>query len=771
MKPTPHSGEINLGKLYDIVMNHKGLILTLTLLSLLLTSLYLYFQASTYRSTALLEIRTQNQKPTPSDVLLSSFSLGSSKQIDKELETLKTFWINNEALKKIDLRISFFEKRNYKKIELYEQTPISVQGLKILDKDILGKEFVLEPSKGQFRLKSVNSWLDFFALEQNIVIDNTILYPYAQRVTTPYFEFVVKQKKHFTEPIYFVIHGENRKVYDTTIRNNLAISQVNPKAPLLEIQYDDTIPQRANDYVNTLAECFIENSKNQKSEQNRKIIAFIDEQLFTIKEILKNSENQLENYKVNNKIVEPSLEANSYIQKLANLEIQLTENRLKMKLVSNLLKMTKKNHNLDAIAPALMELQDKPTLELITTLQSLQLQKEELQVRFTAQHPEVLATEKKIYNTRRKILLNIKNLEQSFKQQSRSLLSEKKSYEKRIKNLPTKEKKLVNIKRDYEVSSSMYNYLLQKRTENEILMVSTLSDYKVLDYAHTLSDPIRPKRGLLLLASVFIGLLLGILLAIMKEGLRKTIGSKDELQSLSSLPLYGVIPKISHPKHTLHVFENQNSHFTESLRSLRSHIQQNKKPNESTIILLTSTTSGEGKSTLSANLASVFQMANYKTLLISLDLRQPTLHHYFNLKNIKGMSGFLSGVDSINEIIFKTPYKNLHFIPPGTLPMNPSELILSEKLPKLLEALKSRYDYILIDTAPIGLVSDSLQVMKYADINLFVLRETYSEKSFLHDLENLVEKNNLTNIHLVLNASNTKKNKPYGYGYGYGHQP
>jgi len=768
MNNASHSGEINLDKLAKIIVNYKSSILLLTLLSLLSTSLFLYFQPSIYRSTAVLEIKSPDQKASPSDVLLGSFSLGNNKQVDKELETLQTFWINNEVLDKVDFKIGFFKKKNYKRIELYDKSPIRIEGLKILDENVIGKEFVLEPHRGQFKLKSLTRWSDLFSGSQSIELDDSLEYAYGERISTPYFEFTLKKKKHFNEPIYFVIYGENRRVYDSIITKNLEVSQVNPKAPLLAISYEDSIPKRANDYLNTLAECFIENSQKQKSEQNRKIIAFIDEQLLSIKETLKNSENQLENYKVSNKIVSPSLEANSYIKKLANLEIKLTENRLKEKLASNLIRLSKNSNNLGSMAPALMELQDKPTLQLITTLQNLQLQQEELRIRFTNQHPQVLSIQNKIYTTQNKILLNIKNLQQSFQQQAGALLSEKKGYESKIKNLPTKEKRLVNIKRDYEVSSSMYNYLLQKRTENEILMVATLSDYKILDYAHTTNVPIKPKRSLLLLASLFIGLLIGTILAVMREGLKKTIDSRDELQELTDLALYGVIPKISHRKHTLHIFDNPNSHFTESLRSLRANIQQRKKTSEGHVILLTSTTSGEGKSTLSANLASVFQMANYKTLLISLDLRQPTLHHYFNLNSIKGMSGFLENKDSINEIIFKTPYKNLNFIPAGQIPLNPSELILSDKLPKLLEILKTRYDYILIDSAPIGLVSDTLHLMNYSDTNLFVLRESYSHKSFLNDLDNLIVKNDLKEIRLVLNASNTKKNKSYGYGYGYG---
>jgi len=202
---------------------------------------------------------------------------------------------------------------------------------------------------------------------------------------------------------------------------------------------------------------------------------------------------------------------------------------------------------------------------------------------------------------------------------------------------------------------------------------------------------------------------------------------------------------------------------------LRSNIQIKRNPKRGNVVLITSTIEAEGKSTLSANLGAVFQMVGYKTVVISLDLRKPTLHNYFNLKNERGMSGFLNNTESLQDIIFKTDYKNLDFIPSGIVPSNPSELMLSEKLILLIDVLKTKYDYIFIDSAPIGLVSDSIYLMKHVDINLVVFKELYSDRSSIESLHNLIDKHSFENVGIVLNDSNsTDRTQSYGYGYGYG---
>jgi len=772
MKKQITDGEINLEKLYRTIMNFKWLILFITLIVFSLTFLSLYFKPSVYSSSAILEIKSKSKNSSPNDLLLNAFAMGGG-QIDKEIEILKTFSINKEALKKVNFKIRYYKSKNYKDIEIYENVPIEISNISILNSDIIGQKLILYPKAKKFKIDIKESFFSkifgsFFS-NSSIFLKKEQLYPYDKSIKNNYFQLTVSKKADITEPICFVIFGDDREIYDTLIHHNLDVKQINPSAPLIEISYEDTIPKRANDYVNALANSFIAKSIMSKNEQNSKIINFIDKQLLTIKDTLKSSENRLAKYKVLNKIIEPSIEGSTYIKKLADIEIELSESSLKEKLISNLINFTKHNKKLDSIAPALMELHDQPTLQLITSLQSLQLKEESLNSEFTSQHPKMLSIQKQVYNVRHKILLNIQNLKVNIRQRMLAFEKEKKIYEDKIKMLPTKEKRLVNINRDYQVSSTMYNYLLKKRTENEILMVAILSDYKIIDYAHTKTIPVKPKRLLILVASVLIGLLIGIVLAVLFQGMNHKINSKDELESLTDLSLYGIIPALRKKNENIDVFLNPNSHFAESFRSLRSNIQIKRNPERGNIILVTSTIESEGKSTLSVNLGAVFQMAGYKTLIINLDLRKPTLHNYFNLKNGKGMSGFLSNKESIQEIVFATEYENLHFIPSGIIPSNPSELMFSTKLPLLLDMLKTKYDYIFIDSAPIGLVSDTIHLMKYVDINLVVFKERYSDKSSVESLHNIIEKHDLENVGVVLNYSNSKdRTASYGYGYGYG---
>lgn len=767
MKTRTHEGELNLEKLYNTILNYKWLIISFILISTILMAINLYFKPSIYNSSSILEVKSQNKGSMPSDFISSALSFGSSNKVEKEVAILKTFALNDKALEEVNFQTKIFVKESYRDIEVYQNPPVAFNHIKIFDHRLIGKKIVLTPHKDFFTLEIehsiFSSFIHFISNFNNKEAEKK--YQFEQKIKRSDFELSVKKLKPFNKPIKFILCGENQKVFYNIISESLSVQQLGQNVPLIKISFEDTIPQRAEDYINALTKSFIDESVKNKNEQNNKILTFLNEQLNDIRNTLKVSEENLETYKTNNQVIEPSIQAKNYINKLSNLEISISDNLLKQKLVNNIFIFAKNNNNLDAIAPSLMELKDKPTLQLITTLQNLQIKENNLKIEFTEQHPKVITIKKQIYNLKRKILYNIKNLKNIIKQKNLSLKKEKERYEAKISTLPNKEKNLVNIKRDYQVSSTMYNYLLKKKTESELLIVSTLADFRTLDEAHTLALPSKPKRGLLLILGPIIGLILGLLLAIILEALNKKIKTKEILETLTDLPLLGIIPELKNKNIKLEVFNAPNSVFTESYRSLRSNLPKKKK-NKASLIAITSTVGNEGKTTLTANLASVFQMADYKCIILNLDLRKPTLHTYFNLENKKGMSSYLSGKDDIQNIIFATKHTNLHVITSGPIPPNPSELILSNKLSELLEVLKPRYDYIFLDTAPIGLVSDSVELMKLADQNLIVLRENYAEKSFLESLDRIIEKNHLNNIGLVLNRSKSKR-KSYGYGYGY----
>ncbi len=774
MQDTNNDNKINLKEVFGTLANYKWLIMLFTLLVMILMLVNLYFQPSIYNSSAIVEVKSDGKKSSSTDFLMNALSSGGNGQIDKEIELLKTFSIHDDALEKVDFQTRFYRTKNYKEVEIYNNKPIKITGVEVFNEKILGKRITLSPTMDGYKLKvetSLKDKITDFMTSKGLIDLGEKSYAYGQELKNDYFKFTVKRNRELMQPIQFTIHGDNRQIYDKVIVKNLNVMQINKNAPLIKISYQDNIKKRANAYVNAIAQSFIDQSIENKNEQNNKILIFINSQLESIKTTLDSSENRLESYRINNKVIEPTIQAETYIKKLSELEVKLSENLLREKLVENLIKYTKYNQNLDAIAPSLTELNDKPTLMLITKLQKLQLEAEELSSEFTKEHPKVLVLSRSMYNIRKKILRNIKNLQANIEQTTLSLKSQKSMYDNKIKGLPTKEKKLVNIKRDYEVSSSMYNFLLKKKTETEMVTVATLADYKIIDYAHTASIPVKPKRTLMMIVATILGLLLSSLLAFLLNGMSNKIKNKEELESLTDLPLYGIIPELKQKEGVVSVYEVPQSPFTESYRSLRTNLQFSKHSDRANVVLITSTIAGEGKTTITSNLASVFQMAGYKSIIINLDMRKPTLHTYFELNNEKGMSTYLSGKDSVQDIIFATKHENLHVITSGMIPPNPSELILSERLPKLLEILKARYDYIFIDTAPVGLVSDTIHLMKEADVNLIVFRENYAKTSFVTDLNGIIEKNNFKNVGMVLNNSSSKNSsKTYGYGYGYGYE-
>jgi len=589
---------------------------------------------------------------------------------------------------------------------------------------------------------------------------------YQEIIKNEYIQLKVKKKSNFSKPIHFIIYGSNRDIFENLIHNKLQIQQLEKDTSLIKIGFEDTIPERANLYIDALTKSFINYSIESKNTQNNKTLNFITEELKNIKQELKESEKNLENHQLSKNIVKPSIQASLYIKNLSDIEIEISENKLKKKLISNLIDFVKNNHDLDAIAPSIAKLNDQSTLNLITKLQDNQLIEDELVLEYTDEYPKLKSVRKQISSIRHKIEYNLKSLRTSINYQNNSLLKRKASYDKTMEQLPSKERELVNIKRNYEVKSKMYEYLLKKEAENKIIQLATFSDYQIIDYAYNSNIPTSPKRLLIIGSSFLLALLLGIIIALIRNARNNYIENKDDLEAITSLTIYGTIPYYKQLKNTISIHDKVKSPFSEGFRSLRTNLQFKTQENKSNIILITSTIAGEGKSTTAANLATIFEMARYKTIVINFDLRKPTLHNFFDVNNETGISTFLHGRDSLEDIIASTEFANLDIIPSGPIPLDPSELMLSKKLPLFFEELKRKYEYIIMDTAPIGIVSDTKILMQYSNLNLILVRENYAQKEFLLTIEAIIEKHHFQNVGLILNASK-EKNGEYGYGYSY----
>jgi len=552
-------------------------------------------------------------------------------------------------------------------------------------------------------------------------------------------------------PIDIKINGDYRYIYENIIKKRLKISQLEEEVPLIKILYKDNIQARAIDYIDSLTSSFIKESILNKNEQNNKVLEFITHELDVMKNRLSISEKKLENYRISNDVIQPSVQASTLIKELSDIDIQISENRLKKRLVANLVKLINQNYSLDAIAPSLMELDERPTLKLIETLQENQLKRTELLAEFTQKHPDVRAIQEKINSTRRKIRLNIQNLQRHIGQKDSDLKKLKITYEKRLKRLPTKERKLINIKRNYEVSSKMYNFLLEKQAENEIVKVATLSDYKIIDSAYSSNEPVSPKYKIVIIAFTLLGLITGIIIAFVRNALNSKIKDRGEIESSTEIPIYGAVPAPKGETITLEVYNDRDSILTERYRTLRTNLQLSTDDSGSKVILFTSTIAGEGKNITASNLSATLEMAEYKTALIDLDMRTPTIDKIFKMSGIKeGISSYLSGKSQLHQIIYRTKYNNLHIIPVGEIPANPSELILSSNLTKLIDELKeSNYRYIIINSVPFGDITDTKHIMRHSDINLTLLRENYSEKKYISNLNSMVNQDGILNMGIV----------------------
>ena len=769
---TLNEDEINLQELIKSIFQYKWSILFISLVALLLAIRFLYFKTPIYSSHALIEVKSDTKKGIQEgDLIGSAFSSFGGEKVDKEIEILKTFHINNLALSKVSFHTRYYIDKPFKKIEVYENVPIEVKDVTIFDSTIVGYFIQLIPDKLGYHLHIVNSFqtkiLHLLFGKKMVTINDEILYPYNKPIKNKYFELTVNKKSNIIEPINFVLKTNNRKIYES-IRGRLKITQINPSAPLIQIAFEDNIRSRANAYVNAVAESFILQSVAEKSKRNDRIIEFIEQQLSEIKKKLDDSEEKLERYRITHQAINPSLQASTYIQELSKIEIELSQNELKKILIQNLLKFISNNEDLDAIAPFLIELNDSPTLELIAKLQEAQIREEGLKAQYSAKHPGFLAVRKQIKYIKKKIILNVKNLKSSMFHRNTNLKKLKETYEDNLKSIPTKERTLVNLKRDYEVSSGTYNYLLKKKSENEMIKVTILSDYRIIDRAYNDGHPIGLKPMLTLIIALILGFIVGILQALIRTFLDDTIKNKEDIENHTDLPIYGLIPKLKQKVIKLDVYKDPKSPFAESYRSLRTNLQFTRKDQQANVVLVTSTIMGEGKTTTAANLGAILQMANYKTIVINLDMRKPTLHHYFDIDNSVGMSTYLSGKNIIQDIIHTTKHKYLDVITSGPIPPNPSELILTKKLDTLLEHLKENYDYIILDSAPLGLVTDTMHLTQYSDINLVVVRESYSKKSFISDIDKLVKEHELKHIGIILNSVDIASGL-YGYGYGYGY--
>jgi len=716
----------------DRISPYKWSIFFITLAGIFLSALNLYFQPSVYEAKAVIKVKTQNEQQIGEVNTLDNLFLSGSTNIDQDLAILQTYHVHKDAIEKLNLKAQYFIEKRYKKVELFENSPITLSDISISE-GMVGGYIKLIPQKYGFYIEvESKKYKNFFE--------------YDKEIKTKWFKFKVVKNSDFDTPIFIKLNGDSRNIYENIIKKNFKAGRVNENASLINISYQDTSKRRAVEYLNNLMDFLIAQSIKNKSRQNDKILDFINKQLKETGKKLKLSESKLEKFRIRNNVIEPTNQSRILLDKLSDIEVELSQIKIEKELVNSALRYIRKNRDLSGVAPTLRELRAESTIRAIENLQLLRQRFNELSQEFTQKHPEVKTIKKNIALLKKSIRGDVTKLKNNILQKERTLLKAKREYEARLKKLPTKEKELIDLQRNHDVNSKMYSYLLEKQAENNMKKVATIPDYEIIDSAYSSNIPIKPKRAMAIAIATIFSLIFASIFAYWRSSLVNRLHYLKDLKNLTPLPLYGELPILEDSKK---ITTNTNR-LLKSFRNLRTKINFNHPKQMGNVITITSSRKREAKSNIVANLGYVFQKADYKTLIIDFDLYSPMLHKLFDLELNLGVTDFLAGGENdINKLIQHTKYPKLDILTAGSIREDVSELILSKRLYFLLAILKKRYNYIFIDAIPLTLEADVLYIMKYSDVNLIVIQQGFTTKSFIESIQDYIGEYKFKNIAIL----------------------
>ena len=509
------------------------------------------------------------------------------------------------------------------------------------------------------------------------------------------------------------------------------------------------------------------NANNAKNEVAQKTAEFIDERIGIISKELGSTEQDLENFKRSAGITDLSSEAQIALTGNAEYEKKRVENQTQINLVMDLQRYMKGNEY--EVLPSNIGLQDAASADAINRYNQMQVERKRLLRTSTENNPTIVNLDTSIRAMRSNVQATLDATLKGLQITKDDLAREANRYSRRINDAPTQERQFVSIARQQEIKAGLYLMLLQKREENAITLAATANNAKIIDEALADNNPVSPKRMMIYLAALVfgVGIPVGIIYLI---GLTKfKIEGRADVEKLTLLPVVGDIPLADEKTGSIAVFENKNNLMSETFRNIRTNLQFMLE-NGKNVMLVTSTISGEGKSFISANLAISLSLLGKKVVIVGLDIRKPGLNKVFNIpKKEHGITQFLTNpTTNLMDLVQPSDInKNLFILPGGTVPPNPTELLARDGLEKAIETLKQNFDYVILDTAPVGMVTDTLLIGRIVDLSVYVCRADYTCKTEFTLINELAENNKLPNLCVVINGLDLQKKK-YGYYYGYG---
>lgn len=735
------------------------------IVSVVLGYLNLRYKDQIFQSQGSIKIESDNNN------LLSEVSiikdLNPKDKVLTETYILRSKRLILNACKRLPVQTSYFSKGRVVNKELYKSSPFLIFPIqpdsltkdKSYDLTLLNRTEFTVAFQGADNKQVVvrGKFGDTLKFDGNRVVVN---------FQFPDYDF----KNAPTTEFSFVFNSEG-SLYNR-INQNLDVSPADKGVSLLVVTYKDNVPDFASDFINALMNVYSEFDVEIKSQTATQTIAFMESLQQQMEKTVQGSERNMRDFKKENNVFDLGVKGESSFKSLSDLETQKRMMELQMLALDNLDKQIQESKTGVYLPLSVNGYADAVLFELLGSLNKMSIDRIALSEKVTTKHPSVLELDKQIDDIRKSVKQNIISAKKKIHAQSTYLLKEIDRIKTDMMSLPTEEQQLVNLKRDLEVNQRVYGFLLQTKLEAAISRASIVSSARIIDVAEPNYFSISPNKRLVYLLFIIGGALLSGFTILLFRFFNNKIYTVDEIEDISSIPVIGSVlafpQKLQNTDSRMLAIREHRSVFGESIRSVRTNLQFLLPGKEKKIITITSTISGEGKTFTTINLAGSLTMLDKKVVLIGCDLRKPQLETTFNNPNQFGLSSYLAGACEIDDIVHHTDYENLSLIFSGPIPPNPAELLYSDRMMQLLEQLKERFDYILLDTSPVGLVADAVVLIKRSDVLIYVVKAGYSQRSFLELPQKIREEHNLSNIYLLLNSYKVDKLSHRGGYYGYG---
>lgn len=768
----------DLKRAFELVKRNYKLFIFSLVVALGLAFVKNYFSIPVYKITSSILIKEEDSKgrSNMNDYLNSSL-FGKNQNFQNELWVLKSIPVIEQTVKNIDLTVSYYKKIKYQNVDVYNDAPFRV---------LYSKNHV-QPLNVNFNITFIKGGgYRLTAKGEDIPLYNFNKAEYQGKKAKWSFDRFGKVGKLLqTDDLAFIVEVDSNRViteeeasvYSFRFTDNKSLTNIyksqfsfdviDKKATVIEISHYTESPSKGIDLVNQLMSVYSQQNLKRKNHIANITIDYIEKQLGEISDSLNLTEENLQRFRSSNQLLDVSEQASNISQQYMNLQNQKAELVSRKRYYDYVADyISKKNNDFSSMmVPASMGINDPILNNLMSGLIVAQAQRSNLISNNQEKNPLVKKLDIQIENTIKTITENISAVRQTTEISIDEMNKRLSKVESQISNMPRTERLLGGIERKYRLNDAIYNYLLEKRAEAKITQASNLPDDVVLEDA-LVTGAISPNKKKNYIMAFMLGLGLPFAFLLLKKALNNKIESQDNIEKLTHFPVLGKILH-NYKKSANVVYEFPLSTIAESYRTLRTNLDfYIKGGNHNKVILVTSSIQGEGKSFTALNLAMSYAQLGRKTILLDFDLRKKT--NYFNTTEDQstGLSSFLVGKSTFEEILKRSPHEKLDYINSGAIPHNPAELLALNETETLITRLKAKYDYVIIDTPPLAQVTDGYLVMENADLKVIVTRCNYSKKNIFAIVMKDLKMKNTDNVCIVLN-DNRIVNEQYGYGYGY----